>query len=231
MSRRIPENRFDDLVDAAAEVFIQRGYRLTQMADIAEAVGVAKGTIYGYVESKQALFALCLRWADRKGPVEKPDVLPIPTPPPGDLSKRIERQLKRTAVSPLLAAAVDRERAEDPRAELSAVIRETYDVMEQNRHSIKLLDRAAGHPEVEHIWQRAGRADSREAMARYIAKRVEAGQFRPVENPQLAARLVVETCTTWAVHIYWDRSPENYDPVESRESAVEFMVRGLLADR
>ena len=38
MARRIPDDRFDQLVDAATEVFIQRGYRLTQMADVAEAV-------------------------------------------------------------------------------------------------------------------------------------------------------------------------------------------------
>ena len=55
MARRIPESRFDELVRAATGVFIARGYRLTQMSDVAEAVGVAKGTLYGYVESKDAL--------------------------------------------------------------------------------------------------------------------------------------------------------------------------------
>jgi hypothetical protein len=40
---------------------------------------------------------------------------------------------------------------------------------------------------------------------------------------------VIETCSTWAIHIYWDRSPEHYDRVEARENAVEFMVRGLIA--
>jgi AcrR family transcriptional regulator len=229
MARRIPENRFDELVDAAAEVFIQRGYRQTQMADVAEAVGVAKGTIYGYVESKEALFALCLRWADRKDSVPKPDVLPIPTPLPGELAARIERQLSRTAISPLLAAALERERADDPRAELTALIRETYDVMERGRHIIKMLDRAADHPEVGRIWQRVGRADARDAMTRYIEKRAAAGQLRPIENPRLAARTVIETCATWAVHIYWDRSPEDYDRIEARENAIDFLVRALLA--
>jgi AcrR family transcriptional regulator len=228
MARRIPEGRFDYLVDAAAAVFIERGYRLTQMADIAEAVGVAKGTLYGYVESKAALFALCLAWADRKGPVEKPERLPIPTPPPGDLAAGIEQRLARTAVPPLLQAALERERADDPRAELGAVIRESYDVMESNRHGIKLLDRSPDHPELGRVWQHAGRAESRDAMRRYIEKRIAVGQFRQLGNPQLAARMVVETCATWAVHIYWDRSPEDYDRVEARENAIDFLVRGLL---
>ena len=66
-------------------------------------------------------------------------------------------------------------------------------------------------------------------MARYIGNRAAADQFRPVASPRLAARLVIETCATWAVLIYWDRSPEDYDRVEARENAVEFLVRGLVA--
>lgn len=58
MSRRIPEARLEQLVDAAARVFIERGYARTQMADVAAALGVAKGTIYLYVESKEVRFIL-----------------------------------------------------------------------------------------------------------------------------------------------------------------------------
>ena len=81
MARRIPENRFDDLVRAATSVFIARGYRLTQMSDVAEAVGVAKGTLYGYVESKDALLWVCLQSADDTGPIPLPETLPIPMLP------------------------------------------------------------------------------------------------------------------------------------------------------
>ena len=40
MARRIPADRFDRLVRGATEVLIERGYRRTQMADVAEAIGV-----------------------------------------------------------------------------------------------------------------------------------------------------------------------------------------------
>lgn len=46
MARRIPEKRLQDLIDCAARVFIERGYRQTQMEEIASALGVAKGTLY-----------------------------------------------------------------------------------------------------------------------------------------------------------------------------------------
>ncbi|MEL6348325.1 MAG: helix-turn-helix domain-containing protein [Myxococcota bacterium] len=72
MARRIPASRFDELVRAATAVFIARGYRLTQMADIAEAAGVAKGTLYRYVESKDALLEQCLWHADEPGMIPLP---------------------------------------------------------------------------------------------------------------------------------------------------------------
>jgi AcrR family transcriptional regulator len=51
MARSIPAGRVEQLVDCATSVFIDRGYRRTQMADVADALGVAKGTLYLYVET------------------------------------------------------------------------------------------------------------------------------------------------------------------------------------
>ncbi len=229
MARHIPEGRFDDLVDGATEVFIARGYRLTQMSDVAEAVGVAKGTLYGYVESKEALFALCLRWADHRRPVERPETLPVPTPEPGALSAWMKQRLADEAMPPPLAAALERERADDPRAELEEVLRSYYRMNERYHRSIELIDRAVDHPELGEVWQTAGREQARVAMARYIELRVRAGQFRDVSNIRLAARMIIETVATWAIHIHWDRAPEDFDPDEARENAIDFLVRGLLA--
>jgi AcrR family transcriptional regulator len=72
MPRQTPLDRLDRLVDVATAVFTERGYRRTQMADVAAAMGVAKGTLYLAVASKEALFDLVVRFAD--GP-------PWPVPP------------------------------------------------------------------------------------------------------------------------------------------------------
>jgi AcrR family transcriptional regulator len=228
MARKIPETRFTDLVDEATEVFIAGGYRLTQMSDVAAAVGVAKGTLYGYVESKEALFALCLLYADHRGPIEVPSDLPVPTPRSGELGAQVKARLAEESMPPMLEAALARERAEDPRAELEGVIREMYQLQERNHRAIKLIDRCTDHAELGGIWQVAGRESTRAAMVRYIASRVEARQFRAVPNVRLAARMIIEVITTWAVHIKWDRSPEDFDPDAARENAVDVLVRSLI---
>ncbi len=228
MARKIPEERFDQLVDAATEVFIARGYRLTQMSDIAKALGVAKGTLYGYVESKEALFQLCLFNADRKEALVVPEVLPIPTPKPGKMGRELRKLLSSAAVPGPLSAALELERAEDPRAELEEIITSFYQTLERFCRSIKLIDRCSEHPELGNIWQTSGREAPRAALVQYLEARIAAGQIRVVNNPRLAARIIIETCTTWAVHIKWDRSPEDFDPDEARENVVEFLATSLL---
>ncbi len=52
------DTKRDALVAAAAAVFAARGYRNATMEEIAQAAGVAKGTLYLYFQDKEALGAL-----------------------------------------------------------------------------------------------------------------------------------------------------------------------------
>jgi len=93
MARPIPENRFEQLLEAATRVFIAQGYRRTQIADVAAEMGVAKGTIYLYVESKEALFAAALRHADARAPLVSELELPLAAPPPAAMKRELEERL------------------------------------------------------------------------------------------------------------------------------------------
>ena len=63
--RELPEVRREQILDAAAQVFLDRGLAQATMADVAEAAGVAKGTVYLYFDSKSALLtALRTRYTD-----------------------------------------------------------------------------------------------------------------------------------------------------------------------
>jgi AcrR family transcriptional regulator len=229
MARRIPENRFDQLVRGATEVFIATGYRQTQMSDVAREVGVAKGTLYGYVESKDALFTLCLIHADQVGPVSLPEVLPVPTLAPGRLGLLLKETLGREVALPGLTRASEVASVEDPAAEFREVVGEFFDLLHANRHRIKLLDRCVDHPEIRELWQTAGREQIRHVIARYLEERSRSGQFRRIEDVQFSARLLIETLTTWAVHIHWDRLPVTIDLSRAREHTIDFLEQGFLA--
>jgi len=229
MARRIPADRFDRLVRGATEVLIERGYRRTQMADVAEAIGVAKGTLYGYVDSKDALLALCLEFADASDPIPLPAELPVRSPLAGEIGQRVKEVISQDAQMPHLAAALANARVPDAQAEAAGVVGELFDLMYARRHGIKLLDRCMDHPELRDLWQTQGREDVRAGLARYLEHRIASGDFRTFEDTRLAARFVVESCATWAVHIHWDRAPERYAEAQARSNAIEFVVRGLLS--
>ena len=59
--QRRKEARPEELVAAALEVFVERGFEATTLAEVARRAGVTKGTIYLYFENKEALFKAVVR--------------------------------------------------------------------------------------------------------------------------------------------------------------------------
>src|SRR5690349_15315274 len=125
MPRNRPADRLDQLVESAARVFTERGYRRTQMADVAREMGVAPGTLYLYVESKEALFDLVVQRAFVSDGAPPP-TLPLPTPAPGTTLQHLRKRVAREWRTPVLDAAVKRQRPTDVDEELRGVVRELY---------------------------------------------------------------------------------------------------------
>lgn len=227
MARRVPADRLEQLVDVATRVFVEQGYRRTQMADVAAALGVAKGTLYLYVESKEALFDFALRFADVERPFSAPPRLPVRTPKPGATVRYVRELLARNQVLPALAAA-SRGRGADAAAELEAIVGELYDLLARHRRGIKLLDRSApDYPELAGLWFEGARGGLVEALAGYLEDRIRRGRLRPVPDALLAARLIIETTVFWAVHRHWDAHPQAVDDTTAKQTVLRFLAGAL----
>src|SRR5207248_5302952 len=59
--KRRKDARPGEIVAAALEVFGERGFAATKLADVARRAGVTKGTVYLYFDSKEALFKAVVR--------------------------------------------------------------------------------------------------------------------------------------------------------------------------
>jgi len=59
--QRRKEARPAEIVAAALEVFVERGFAAAKLADVARRAGVTKGTLYLYFDSKEALFKAVVR--------------------------------------------------------------------------------------------------------------------------------------------------------------------------
>src|SRR5688572_32321478 len=56
------ERRHDEILRKAVEVFARHGYPNTDVQFIADPLGISKGTVYRYFESKERLFLAAVTW-------------------------------------------------------------------------------------------------------------------------------------------------------------------------
>jgi AcrR family transcriptional regulator len=89
--------RPSQILDAAFEEFVSQGYAATRVEDIARRVGVTKGTIYVYFETKEDLFSAMVRHIST--PFE--DLLASTDNHPGSCAERL-RHLIETSYDRLL---------------------------------------------------------------------------------------------------------------------------------
>ncbi len=231
MPRTVPPDRLRQLIEVATNVFIREGYQRTQMEDVAKALGIAKGTLYGYVESKAALFDLLVRCADGHEPPPQPSALPVRTPAPSSTVAVVRARLASEAENLELLVALTRPEHPDPRLELAVIIRDLYARMSRNRRGIKLVDRSAqDQPELAEVWFGQGRWAQHAALVAYLEQRIGKGQLRPVPSTHVAARAILETIAFWAVHRHWDPSPQAVDEEDVEATLVEMALYGLAEE-
>lgn len=136
--RRKDPDRLATLADAALAVFTERGYRLTQVADIASAAGVSAGSIYNYAEGKDALLKLAvLHAAGRIGEVTPP----LAAPGLDGVVELIDAILTPVTLDWPVLTRAGRDPALPFRETLSAIVDETFAFLSARYRLIWLLDR------------------------------------------------------------------------------------------
>ena len=223
MPRRAPPDRFQDLIEAATRVFLAQGYRRTQMGDVAAPLGVAKGTLYLYVESKEALFDAV---AAPRGPAAsrsaRPTELPLRTPRARRHAGEVERAARRgrraaraRARRSRGARVTRRPRRAERGAAASSTTRSPATARDQAPRPLR-----ADYPELAKLWYRAGREGALALLTRYLDDRARRGRLRRFEDGGVAARIVLETLVFWAVHRHWDPSPQAVDEDSARTARL-----------
>ena len=226
MARKRPEGRLDELVQCAAHVFTERGYRRTQMADVARALGVAPGTLYLYVESKEALFDLVTQRAFLHDPPAPPQ-LPLPTPPQGTMLRHVRERFAREMHLSALDAALRRRKPSDMRDELDAIVRELFRVLLRNWRGVKLIERSAlDWPQLSDLFVEM-RRDLIANLTLYLQRRLRQGLCRPQPNAEVGARLIIETVAWFALHRHRDADSGSIDDHIAEETVVTVLLRGF----
>ncbi len=226
----ISGKRLRELVDAGFDVFCRQGFERSQVADVAKVMGVAVGTVYLYVESKEALFDLVVRHTTMEDPEWLDAIeIPVPTPEPGSTTKFLSEVFGREGQWPKLEAALKKKKATSIRSEFTEIIQEQYQLMKRHRKGLVLLLRSAlEYPGLADVFVLGLRKRLLETLQKYIDLRVKGGQLAQPKNVMASAAVLTQT-------IAWANLQRPFDPgltllteQAAEDATVDMLVNGLL---
>jgi AcrR family transcriptional regulator len=227
MARQTPADRLEKLLVVAAAAFVQHGFHRTQMDDIAVGLGVSKGTIYRSVDSKEALLAAVLDYADTPehlppgGPIEANELARVSS----TLRERLTHAVSNLELAEAVTTPTGRLTAPAFAAEIERITLDLYQMMDTHRIRIMVLDRCAGEiPQLAGDWYESGRYAVVDLWIAYL--RAHSKHVNPTLDPETLARTIVELITLWAVKMPWDPSPRAYPADMAHTCAV--MIRNLI---
>lgn len=157
--RRRKEARPGELIAAALDVFVEKGFAAARLDDVAARAGVSKGTVYLYFKSKEALFKAVVE-AGMTPAIEAAEALAAESGQPAAalLRRFIEGWWQMVGSTPLGSL---------PKL---------------------LVAESHNFPELAQWFHEAMVRRAQKAMARIVAAGVARGEFRDVD-PELAARI------------------------------------------
>jgi len=158
---RRPDERPQELLDAALVVFAERGYRTTTLDQVAEAAGVTKGTIYHYFRTKEELLLRAIEHYQDRAFARLDDVRR------GDYASAADR---------VTAFVVQAFASDDPA---------------RRRVHALLQGIGAEAPAVRREWLRSGPVRAWRMLTKLIEDGQASGEFRADVDAEVTARLFV----------------------------------------
>jgi AcrR family transcriptional regulator len=228
MPRPSPRERLAAIAIAAFEAFARQGYRGTRTADVAARAGMSAGSLFTYVESKEALFHLVFLYALDRLP--EASELPLPTPEPGATIALFAQAIREVPASRVRTALAGDEPA-DAAGELRGIVEELYDTVERSWPLLAVVERCSVEmPDLEALWFREGRGGMFADLAEYLERRTARGRLRPMPDSPAVARLIAELVAWFAWHRREGRDAALFDDQTARRTVIEFVCAALVPE-
>ncbi|HET6228854.1 MAG TPA: TetR/AcrR family transcriptional regulator [Longimicrobiaceae bacterium] len=201
--RRRAEARPGEILDAAMEMFVEKGFAATRMEEIAQRAGVTKGTVYLYYQSKEALFRA----------VVQDNILP-------SLEESERHVAEWTGSSAdLLGEMVRRWWAVVGRSRLGCVPK-------------LMTSEAANFPELATYYMEEVVYRGRRVFESVLRRGIEGGEFRPDLDVRTAVRVIQSPLLNAAIHMQslqrFDQEALDIDVFF--DVAIDIILRGIAVN-
>ena len=221
--------RLEEITGAGRTLLGTVGYRRTRMADVASAAGLSTGSVYTYIDSKEALLHTVLTSFFSPDSLRATEI-PITAPDLGVTLKEVRLGLEREAAAPVLEAAFVATAPRDVRPELTAILNEMYSMIGHLWPVLAVLEKCAEDiSELRDFYFGRQRKGHLSRFALYVRQRAAEGRLNVSMDAELSAQLAVETLTWHAWHRLEGFDQPRFSGQESRKVVIEFAVNGLMA--
>jgi len=197
------------------------------MADVARDMGVAQGTLYGWVESKDALFWLVI---DRWGGDEPFDgVLPVVAPTKPEILARVRERMVGITALPRLAQTLGADPTADVRGKLAGILEELWDVLSHTALAADMVERSARDwPDLSALFYTTVRGGLLTRLADFLDRGVRSGRFLPMADSRVGAQLLLETITWFARHRFRDPESSGLSDPQARQTVIPLLVNAVV---
>jgi AcrR family transcriptional regulator len=197
---RRKDARPGEILDAALDLFVEKGFAATRLEDVAQRAGVSKGTVYLYFDSKEDLFKAVIR---------------------SGMVRAIEEAERRVAAYPGSAADLLRE--------LYTAWWQNIGGTKLAGIPKLMISEAQNFPELARFYYEEVIQRGSQLFARTIERGIERGEFRPV-NIDYAVRALVAPLIMRAIleHSFLPcAGPEDFDVPAYFEHTLGLVLDGL----
>src|SRR5947199_4385661 len=197
--QRRKDERPAELLAAALEVFVEKGFAATKLADVARRAGVTKGTVYLYFDSKEALFKAVVRETIVPVIAKGEALAQSFTGSARELLEQLVREYWRLVGETAVAAV--------PKL---------------------MMAEAATFPELTRFYYEEVVTRGHRLMAGVIERGIKNGEFRPV-NVMVAAKLAMSPLMHAVVarHAFGSCMPEAFDVKKYLDTHIDLYLHGI----
>ena len=197
--RRRKDARPEEIVAAALDVFVERGFAAAKLEDVARRAGVTKGTIYLYFENKEALFKAVVRETIVPVIAKGEAIAQAFTGSARDLFEKLVREYWRLVGETALAGIP------------------------------KLMMAEAGNfPQLARFYYEEVVIRGHRLMASVLERGIKQGEFRPV-NLAVAAKLAMSPLMHAVVarQAFSSCMPEGFDVAKYLDTHIDLYLHGI----
>lgn len=224
-----PSKRIKSLLGAGTTVFRHKDFRRAQMTDVAAEMGCSTGTLYNYVENKEALFEHVVLYG-MTGELPSPDTLPLKMPDPGTTFAMIETIARELAEGWSIYEALEIDEPASAVEEVTRITNELFDFFARYYTVIEVMETSVlDYSDLASTYDSGRQQMIFGPWTALIEKRVAKGVYRSIEDPEWATVLIVETLAAGA----WKQRShmKNYDETVARAACVDHVLTTLLKDK